>query len=349
MNKNFRVLGNGPFVLEINGQIRTVVDNFTVDQSGYEDYVFDPAFNYRLCSYPEARVGGSLYIELDNGKCVKMKNPVINLEGYESSVSTIFNFTDDILQPIDEWWNNGEDLVFMTRTSLFDDPIFSSICAALPSVPDFTDKPIFGRLSNGTWFIFDPRLSLDANTPSSPISDGGKSTFTLSGGKKYCSNAPRTFLNEDGCKLSSNACTQGSNDQLDILLENSTIAALTNLTARYVYAIKGLLVKYDGIFLDHPCTPGMRSRWEPRDIGGCNPTELYDVTNSTLSGLLYESTDPNPYLRDIYFPSEGTSCDIRDTEPEIEIEFGGQCWKRVHDEHMSIFDVSNSKYKSKLQ
>ncbi len=337
LNKNLRVLGDGPFVLEINGQIRTVVDDFTVDQSGYEDYTFNSTFNYRLC---DERIGDNIYVELEDGSCVTIKNPAVSLEGHESSVSTILNFTDDMLQPIDRWWNNGEDVVFMLGSSLFGNPAFSSICAALPSIPDFTDEPIFARLSNGTWFLFDPRLSLDGNTPGSPISDGGKSLLALSDGKKYCSNTPRTFLNEGDCQLSSNACRQGSNDQLEILLENSTIAALTNLTGRYVYAIQGLLVKDGGIFLDHPCTPGLRSRWEPKDISGCSPTELYSATSSALAGLILESTDPNLFLRDIYFPLEGTSCDTRDTEPEIEIEVDGQCWKRVHDEHMSIFDVS---------
>ncbi len=340
LNKNLRVLGDGPFVLEINGQIRTVVDDFTVDQSGYEDYTFNSTFNYRLCDKIGNNIGNNIYVELEDGNCVTIKNPAVSLEGHESSVSTILNFTDDMLQPIDRWWNNREDVVFMLGSSLFDNPAFSSICAALPSISDFTDEPIFARLSNGTWFLFDPRLSLDSNTPGSPISDGGKSLLALSDGKKYCSNAPRTFLNEGDCQLSSNACRQGSNDQIGILLENSTIAALTNLTGRYVYVIQGLFVKDSGIFLDHPCTPGLRSRWEPKDAGGCNPTELYSATSSALAGLILESTDPNLFIRDIYFPLEGTSCDTRDTEPEIEIEVDGQCWKRVHDEHMSIFDVS---------
>ena len=34
-------------------------------------------------------------------------------------------------------------------------------------------------------------------------------------------------------------------------------------------------------------------------------------------------------------------CDAGDTEPEIEIEVDEVCWRRVHDEYMSVFDVSS--------
>ena len=138
----------------------------------------------------------------------------------------------------------------------------------------------------------------------------------------------------DACKASS-----GTN-QVDILLDNSTIAMLNNLTGRYVYAIQGLLVNYDGIILEHPCTPGLRSRWEPKDMSDCNPTQLYSGTSQTLSNLLSNSGDRNPFMRDIHFPEEGTFCNNSDTDPEIEIVVDGECWTRVHPEHKSVFDVS---------
>ena len=270
------------------------------------------------------------------------QNPIVNLDGYEHTVTHAFNLLEGSLQPIDQWWSNGEDLVFMLGASLFDDPSFSSICSELPSVPELGDKPIFAKLPNGSWFMFDPRLDLMTNTVKSPINDGGKETFTASGGETSCSNVPRTFLNENNCQLSTDACKPSVNNRVDILLDNSTIATLNTLTGRYVYAIKGHLVKYEGIFLQHPCTAGLRSRWEPKNITDCNPTELYSDTNSSLFDLLSRSGDRNPFIRDIFFPERGTQCNSTDTEPEIEIEVDGVCWKRVHDEHMSIFDVSSS-------
>lgn len=64
-------------------------------------------------------------------------------------------------------------------------------------------------------------------------------------------------------------------------------------------------------------------------------------TNSSLFELLAESSDPNPHIRDIVFPSAGYSCDSAD-EPitEVEIIIGSQCFKRVHQDHMSVFDFS---------
>jgi hypothetical protein len=339
-NKNLRVIGSGPFVLELNGWTRTTVQNFTIDHSDYINYVFDSTFDYELCGTPEEKIDGRLYIRVQTGECVAAQNPAINLDGLESSIPNIFNLPDNSFQPSDQWWNNGESLVFVLQNSLFDNPLFSTTCAELPSVPEIGDAPIFGKLSDGTWLMFDPRLDINTNTPSSPIGDGGKQSFLASGGDTYCSNVPRTFLNENECQLSSEACKPSSTGQIEILLDNSTIATLNNLTGRYVYAIKGLLVKYKTLLLEHPCTPGLRSRWEPKNLTDCQPTELYDTTYSSLFDLLSESTDQNPYMRDIHFPDEGKQCDVGDTEPEIEIEVNGQCWRRVHDDHMSLFDVS---------
>ena len=344
MEKRLRVLsetpGVGPFRIVFNDWTRTVVQNFNVDNSGYENYVFDSTHEYSICNNPQEIIGGRLYIRLEDGNCVYAQNPEVNLTGFEFSVQNIFDIPDGALEVIDESWTGGEDLVYLLKTSFFDNPSYSSICSSLPSVPELGDEPIFGRLSNGSWLMFDPRLHLFENTVDSPIPDGGKFIATSSGGDTYCSNVPRTFLNENQCQISINACKPSSNKAIDILLENETISVLNHLTGRFVYAVVGQLVKFDGIFLEHPCTPGLRSRWEPRSLDGCNPTELYGNTNSTLFGLLSTSGDRNPYIRDIFFPNEGGNCSVADTEPEIEIEVDGQCWKRVHDEYNSIFDVS---------
>ena len=136
---------------------------------------------------------------------------------------------------------------------------------------------------------------------------------------------------------------QGSDADVntEIMLNNLTIAALHRLTGRYVYSIEGLLVKYEAFNLNHPCTPGLRSRWELKELSDCNQTELHGDTYSTLYDLLMESKDKNMYIRDIFFPEEGLNCNADDIESEIEIEVQGSCWQRVHDEHLSIFDVSS--------
>ncbi len=320
--------------------MRTVVSNITIENSNYINYEFNPNFDYQLCGSPQEIINGRLPILLEDGTCVSIQNPAINLDGFESKVTNIFNVDVLDMEIQDEWWTSGEKLVYNLQTSLFDDDSLISACNDLPSVPELGDEPIFAKLSDGTWLMFDPRLSLQSNTLESPIVDGGKQIQEASGGDTYCANVPRTFLNEKQCQLSTDACTSNSNSAIDITLDNSTIPILHNLTGRYVYAIKGQLVKYDGIVLDHPCTPGLRSRWEPKNLTECDFTPLFSDTNSSLFSLLSSSNDRNPYIRDIYFPNEGMYCNVTDTEPEIEIEVNGLCWTRVHDEYMSVFDVS---------
>lgn len=335
--------GSGPFKMEYDGWIRTAAATLTIEDSGYSDYVFDSNHDYVLCEGPDESIDGKMSILLEDGVCVSTQNPIVNLDGYESSGINFVNLPDNILTPIDQWWTGGNDLVFMSEVSLFDNANYTSFCSSTPPVPSLGDPPIFGKLPDGTWLIFDPRVVTRTNTPSSPIIDGGKNDFEISGGETLCSNIARTFLNENECKISVGACRSSkSNKEIDIMMDNSTIATLNTLTGRYVYGIKGLLVNYDGIVLDHPCTPGLRSRWEPHDLQDCAFTDLYNYTNSSLFELLSTSRDPNPYIRDIYFPDSGSDlvCDTRDTEPEIEIEVDGVCWKRVHDEHLSLFDVS---------
>lgn len=145
----------------------------------------------------------------------------------------------------------------------------------------------------------------------------------------------------DACRTTSNS------DDLEVLLEDETIKQLFSLTTRYVYGLKGLNVidQYGGNTdfawkLPHPCTPNMRSRWLLKNLTDCDPTNLFSGTNASLSELIHESDDTNPYLRDIYFPEVGMSCNETDTIPDIEIEVGGSCWERVHDDYMSIYDMT---------
>ena len=186
-----------------------------------------------------------------------------------------------------------------------------------------------------------------AQALSSPLIDGGKATEILSAGATLCSNVPRTFLNEDLCVLAEDACRPSVVTDTDILLDNSTIIALYNLTGQYVYGIKGVNVvdQYEEVYdnawkLPHPCTPSLRSRWEATSVLGCNATNLSSSTNETLTGLLSDESDENPYIKDIYFPETGSLCNASDTNPEIEIIVGDVCWKRVHDDYFSVYDMT---------
>lgn len=208
---------NGPYKLVFNRWARTIVDKLEIASEGYSNYTFDPNFVYTLCNTPEdTSSNGRLYIRLEpqiggDEPCVIANNPLTNFDGYESSIGNLLNLPDEYLKPIDHKWTSDEDLVFQLQTSLFDSPSLSSSCADFPLVPEFGDEPIFGKLSDGTWLIYDPRLDLISNTISSPKEDGGNDDFKVSGGETRCSNVPRTFLNEDECHVSSDACRPSSN------------------------------------------------------------------------------------------------------------------------------------------
>ena len=159
-NSNYvlNVIGTGPFKFIYDESIRTVVDDLTISQSNYANYTFDPDFDYVLCGTPLRTIGSNLRILLEDGKCVTVKNPAVNLDGYENDVSAIFNIPDGTLESIDNW-RYGEGINFKLNISMFDTPSFASLCSNLPSVRENGDEAVFGKLSDGTWLIFDPRIN----------------------------------------------------------------------------------------------------------------------------------------------------------------------------------------------
>jgi len=338
MSKELRIEGSGPYILFLDGVFRTNVEDFWLNKN--ETYSFDPNFAYIVCRSPEEKLGGRMWITLEDGNCVEAENPAISLEGVSNEATYILDLNVDNLREVDVGISHqgGEFLV--------NNELSSNTCNGIPNVPDIGDEPIFGRVSDGTWLQFDPRLTLHQNTFGSPLIDGGKRAQTGSGGVSYCSNVPRNFWNEDKCQLSLNACrTTSATSAVEVLLNAKTISELNNLvTGRYVYTVKGLNVvdKADtSAFpskLAHPCTPQLRSRWLKNDI--CDPTPIYSATNASLQELLGDGGDNNPYIRDIYFPEIGMLCNSMDTNPEIEIEVNGQCWQRVHEDFMSIYDMT---------
>ena len=127
-----------------------------------------------------------------------------------------------------------------------------------------------------------------------------------------------------------------------MLLNEENIITLFQLTGRYVYSVLGLpVVDKSNNRLPHPCTPGLRSRWELiKPISLCTPSDLHPQTNATLRELFRVKGDSNRYIRDITFPTVGMSCNETDFDPEIELIIDDTCYRRVHSEHMSVYDVS---------
>ena len=327
--------GYDPYTLYLNSQPRTITYNFTIKED--PSYSFDPNFDYVLCQdpIPVQRVGGDVCFYLEDGRQGTVKNPTVDFSSNENLPTFVVNLPSDpnILRPIDVTKTDGEEFILLRQ-------LHDPVCDNIASLID--DAPIFGKLPDGSWLQFDPRLELKNNTVNEPIPDGGKAERVASTGATFCSNVPRTFLNEDQCELSPDACrSTSSTGAIAITLDNSTIAQLHALSGQYIYAMKGLVVKDSiGTKLEHPCTGGLRSRWETKPVAQCSTSDLFSGTLAALTSLISTSDDPNLYIKDIYFPSSGLRCNETDTDPEIELLVDGQCWTRVHHDHLSIYDLS---------
>ena len=100
-----------------------------------------------------------------------------------------------------------------------------------------------------------------------------------------------------------------------------------------------------GSALPWPCELGVRSRWEIKTAQECADTSMGSSTMSTLVELLEEKAlgDKNQLLRDIHMTSQQT-CDLSDefslAMADAEIIIGDQCFKRVHPDHLTVYDFT---------
>ena len=110
-------------------------------------FVFEPTctFDYKLCGTPEERINGKLNIQLENDNCVFGQNPIVKLDGYKTDVIDIFDFPCNELPANNSQWSSGEELVFMLQTSLFDGPLFSTICSRRPLVTEIDNDSNFEK------------------------------------------------------------------------------------------------------------------------------------------------------------------------------------------------------------
>lgn len=330
-----------PIVILLNGVPRTVVSSITLQNNQYTNYTFNTTREYLLCKDPEGRVGGRVFVMLEDGTCQLFLNPVVNFTGFGNLPTYILKIpavTSGNISAIESYNTNGDDLILLQTLS-------DTRCTSIPNIFEVNDPPVFGILPDGSWLQFDPRLNLKSNTVTKPLTDGGGQTTVQTAKMTTCSNVPRTFLNEKQCSISFAPLACGAvstSPDVFIKLDEPTLLTLYNLTGRYVYGVKGLtVVDQLNNMIAHPCTSGLRSRWLLKDMALCYATDLFNSTNLTISNLLRRSADTNPLFRDITFPQSGV-CDPLDTNPAIEIIVDGKCWSRVHPEYLSVYDVSSA-------
>ena len=259
-----RQSNDGKYItIRLNNQIRGVVKKMVEPRNG--DVVVQFNTEYEMCRRPEPHYAGRYWLRID-GDCHEFVNPQIKfyhdsgectfyLHGSPnrvelltrvpicsaavaqpdaSQIISLPNITSGVLEHIDMANTRGGEYILLSGS---DDPE----CYSLNDVSEETDIPTFGKLPDGSWLMYDPRIKLEENTDADPIEDGGGLARSLTGDRTVCANAPRTFLNEDKCFLSRDASACGSTTpQLSIDLTESNIQTLHTLTGQYVYGIMGL-------------------------------------------------------------------------------------------------------------
>lgn len=86
------------------------------------------------------------------------------------------------------------------------------ICNLIPAFNSESDAPVFGRLPDGSWLAWTPKVILETNGPSinagpgemtsNVLNDGGGKASAETVGELLCSNVARAFNNEETCFLS---------------------------------------------------------------------------------------------------------------------------------------------------
>ena len=132
LDKLLSVLSTYSFQFELNGWTRKFVCNLTIDNDNYRHHGFVTTFDYKSGTSRD-RFNRRLYMQIEIGDCVFMQTPIVNINGYKTMVTDIFDLPSSELADINERWSSGEELVyFMLPTSLFDDLLFSSLYAKPP-------------------------------------------------------------------------------------------------------------------------------------------------------------------------------------------------------------------------
>jgi hypothetical protein len=176
-----------------------------------------------------------------------------------------------------------------------------------------------------------------------------------------CSNVPRSYLNENACKLSyePTLCTPLDTPDATLPLETWALWEIFQATGgtysqdtdgpntRYVYAITGL--RNDPAHVSSPCTPGARSRWiltnnmtvcdDPSLLG--YPSDTVDQqTKDIFAQMLSMSPDKNGFMRDVTI-SIGGKPGCNEGKYSFTVAENGRCWRNVDPGEFQVYDFTD--------
>lgn len=206
-----------------------------------------------------------------------------------------------------------------------------------------------------------------------PLADGGAAQVTMTQisdeaptriqrlYETMCSNVPRTVVNEDSCVVSyeEDVCHPSQTNRAILSLQYSTFQEIFGATGgtpspdeqdpagtRYIYAVDGL--RLDPDYVSPPCAPGTQSRWKRMpDMSYCDDDSQFEdradavdgATRDIFAGLIRQSADTNPFVRDIFLPSTGIDA-CTEGKFGFTVAVDGGCWRNVHPDLFNVYDFT---------
>ncbi len=182
------------YSLSIDGELRTMVNNFQLKNiSSVIEFDIFP-LSMKICKV-QAKTFGHIGFSHD-GSCRNLVggNPPINIDGMNPQPTVINGIS--MLESVEH--SDRIEKMTLQDFSTSDD------CSST-NQPKFINIPYENSTQT---MVFEPRLVLLENTIIDPLVDGGGNIMKEIGGEEaQCSNVPRTFLNENHCRLSIQAST----------------------------------------------------------------------------------------------------------------------------------------------
>ncbi|KAL7553976.1 hypothetical protein ACHAWF_017328 [Thalassiosira exigua] len=273
------------YLVKYAGEVRTVVRTpFQVDATG-EVLAMDGTTEYELCAADEVEGSKVAFPNrmsfVINGRCQPIRggNPTVDLDPHyvaHSDLHVLDLSSGATVTAINSGQTRGGDWLLQTPVAddvcdTFPSPYDNDYRGSDPSNPDAVpsrfepDKPVFAKLPDGTYALFDARLILHENSLESPKMDGGGdavlrstlranndglTTLQYPNSQEYfvyndrnvalCSNEQPNFVNQDSCVVSyeENVCVKeyvdasnSFNDvQMVVTFDDASLAKFHNAT-----------------------------------------------------------------------------------------------------------------------
>lgn len=209
---------NGRWQITINGHVRSSVAQLRFNNTGSNRAdVFESGNSYEICSSTDEIRRGVYRVRTLDGSCQRVYSEDLMVDFPADSPPPV-KLSGDLPSLSDFLiWAKASKVKPLYRMKVRDS---ADYCAGLP-VQEYGSAPVFAKTTNGEWLQFYPRLMVRKNSITSPLPDGGLDLFKVNV-TTYCANAPRSYLNEEHCFLSTvEACSPGD--------ENATLAQVKTL------------------------------------------------------------------------------------------------------------------------